>query len=89
MSKVQKITPFLWFDHETFRFSKILRLNRLIATGRKVSKDKYGLSWQIIPAVLPKMMSDPDAAKSGRVMNALMQMKKLDIATLQRAYKFA
>jgi len=49
-------------------------------------KDKYGLSWQIVPNAMIKMLTDPDAAKSGRVMQALMQMKKLDIAALQRAY---
>jgi predicted 3-demethylubiquinone-9 3-methyltransferase (glyoxalase superfamily) len=50
-------------------------------------KDKYGLSWQIVPSVIPKMMTDADAAKSDRVMAAVMKMKKLDIATLTRAYK--
>ena len=49
-------------------------------------KDKYGLSWQIVPAVLAEMMSDPERNKSDRVMTALMNMKKLDIAALQRAY---
>ena len=50
-------------------------------------KDKYGLSWQVVPAAIPKMMTDPDRAKSARVMNAFMKMKKLDIATLERAYE--
>jgi predicted 3-demethylubiquinone-9 3-methyltransferase (glyoxalase superfamily) len=50
-------------------------------------KDKYGLSWQIVPSALGKLMSDPDPAKSQRVMQALMQMKKIDIASLQRAYE--
>jgi predicted 3-demethylubiquinone-9 3-methyltransferase (glyoxalase superfamily) len=49
-------------------------------------KDKYGLSWQIVPAAIPKMMTDPDPARSARVMNAFMKMKKLDIATIERAY---
>lgn len=49
-------------------------------------KDKYGLSWQIVPSVLPRMLSDADGAKSERAMSALMQMKKFDIAALQRAY---
>lgn len=48
-------------------------------------KDKFGLSWQIVPGVLPELLSDPDPAKSGRVMQALMTMKKLDIAALKRA----
>ncbi|MBI4725515.1 MAG: VOC family protein [Rhodomicrobium sp.] len=49
-------------------------------------KDKYGVSWQIVPAALSGMIGDADAAKSGRVMNALLQMKKLDLASLKRAY---
>jgi predicted 3-demethylubiquinone-9 3-methyltransferase (glyoxalase superfamily) len=49
-------------------------------------KDKFGLSWQIIPSALPRLMSDPDSAKSGRVMQAMMQMTKIDVAKLQQAY---
>jgi len=48
-------------------------------------KDKFGLSWQIVPAMLPELMNDPDPARSQRVMGALLQMKKLDIAALKRA----
>lgn len=50
-------------------------------------KDKYGLSWQIVPSVLGEMMSDPDAAKSKRVCEAMMKMVKLDIAKLKQAYE--
>lgn len=49
-------------------------------------KDKYGLSWQIIPSVLGKMLQDKDAEKAKRVMNAMMQMGKIDINRLQQAY---
>ena len=49
-------------------------------------KDKFGLSWQIIPTVLSDMMQDKDANKTNRVMQAILQMKKLDIARLQEAY---
>jgi predicted 3-demethylubiquinone-9 3-methyltransferase (glyoxalase superfamily) len=49
-------------------------------------KDKYGLSWQIVPTVLGELMSDPDPEKSKRVMNAMLQMRKLDISGLKRAY---
>ncbi len=49
-------------------------------------KDQFGLSWQVVPSAIPKMMTDPDAAKSARVMNAFMKMKKLDLATIERAY---
>lgn len=48
-------------------------------------KDKFGLSWQVVPTVLPKLLSGPDKAKSGRVMQAMLQMKKLEIATLEAA----
>ena len=50
-------------------------------------KDKYGLSWQIVPTALGKMLSDPDPAKSGRVMHAMLQMSKLDLNALKRAYE--
>ncbi len=49
-------------------------------------KDKYGLSWQVTPAILIEMLQDKDAEKSKRVMEAMMQMSKIDIPTLQRAY---
>jgi predicted 3-demethylubiquinone-9 3-methyltransferase (glyoxalase superfamily) len=49
-------------------------------------RDKYGLSWQIIPSVLGKMLQDKDAEKSQRVMKAMMQMDKIDIKRLQQAY---
>jgi len=50
-------------------------------------KDKYGLSWQIVPAALFEMMSGPDKEKSGRAMQAMLQMKKLDLPALRRAYE--
>ena len=50
-------------------------------------KDKYGLSWQIVPTVLPEMLKDPDRAKANRVMASLLKMQKLDIAALERAYQ--
>jgi predicted 3-demethylubiquinone-9 3-methyltransferase (glyoxalase superfamily) len=49
-------------------------------------KDKYGLSWQIIPSVLGTLFGDKDRAKAGRAMQAMLQMKKLDIARLQLAF---
>jgi predicted 3-demethylubiquinone-9 3-methyltransferase (glyoxalase superfamily) len=49
-------------------------------------KDKFGLSWQIIPNSLGRMLSDSDAGKSKRTMNAMLQMDKLDLARLQQAY---
>jgi len=49
-------------------------------------KDKYGLSWQIVPNVLVKLLRDKDAEKAARVMNAMLQMKKIDIKGLQQAY---
>jgi len=49
-------------------------------------QDKYGISWQIVPAVLGELMSDPDPEKSARVMRAMLKMTKLDIRALERAY---
>jgi predicted 3-demethylubiquinone-9 3-methyltransferase (glyoxalase superfamily) len=48
-------------------------------------KDKFGLSWQVVPSALPQMMSDADAAKTDRVMNAVLRMKKFDLAALRQA----
>lgn len=50
-------------------------------------KDKYGVSWQVVPVILTEMLSDEDPLKSQRVMAAMMQMMKLDIKTLKDAYK--
>jgi predicted 3-demethylubiquinone-9 3-methyltransferase (glyoxalase superfamily) len=50
-------------------------------------KDKYGLSWQIVPPVLIEMLADPDTEKAKRVMHAMMQMKKIEIAGLKQAYE--
>jgi predicted 3-demethylubiquinone-9 3-methyltransferase (glyoxalase superfamily) len=49
-------------------------------------KDKFGLSWQIVPKVLGEMMQDSDSEKAGNVMKAMMQMDKIDINTLKQAY---
>jgi predicted 3-demethylubiquinone-9 3-methyltransferase (glyoxalase superfamily) len=48
-------------------------------------KDKFGLSWQIIPSALPKLLSDPDEGRAMRAMQAMLQMKKIDVAALQKA----
>jgi predicted 3-demethylubiquinone-9 3-methyltransferase (glyoxalase superfamily) len=49
-------------------------------------KDKYGVSWQVVPTVLPTMLADVDPKKSQRVTKAFLQMKKFDIGELERAY---
>lgn len=159
---MQKITPFLWFDHQAeeaatfyvsiFKNSKIETVARYDEAGSKASgrpsgtamtvafnldgqeftalnggpyfkfteaisfvvscenqlevdhfwnklseggeesqcgwlKDKFGVSWQIVPTAMGKMMSDSDASKSNRVMQAMLKMKKIDIATLKQAYE--
>jgi predicted 3-demethylubiquinone-9 3-methyltransferase (glyoxalase superfamily) len=48
-------------------------------------KDRFGLSWQIVPTALPRLLSDPDRAKANRAMQAMMGMKKIEIAELERA----
>jgi predicted 3-demethylubiquinone-9 3-methyltransferase (glyoxalase superfamily) len=50
-------------------------------------KDKYGLSWQVVPTALVELLGDPDREKSGRAMEAMLKMKKLDIAELERAFE--
>jgi predicted 3-demethylubiquinone-9 3-methyltransferase (glyoxalase superfamily) len=49
-------------------------------------KDEFGLSWQVVPTILSELIADPDPAKSGRAMQAMLKMKKLDIAELKRAH---
>lgn len=49
-------------------------------------KDKFGLSWQVVPAILPKLLQDEDHERANRVMQAMLQMSKIDIAKLERAY---
>ena len=63
---------------------------KLSAGGAEVEcgwlKDKFGLSWQIVPTALPALLSDPDPEKSQRVMKAVLTMKKLDLRALQEAH---
>jgi predicted 3-demethylubiquinone-9 3-methyltransferase (glyoxalase superfamily) len=66
--------------------------NELTADGGKESqcgwlKDRFGLSWQIVPPVLGELLADKDAEKSKRVMKAMLQMKKIDIQALKQAYE--
>jgi predicted 3-demethylubiquinone-9 3-methyltransferase (glyoxalase superfamily) len=65
--------------------------NKLTAGGGQESmcgwlKDKFGLSWQVTPTILGELMADKDAKKAQRVMQAMLQMKKIDISALKRAH---
>ena len=65
--------------------------SKLLAGGGKEKQcgwlaDRFGLSWQIIPTAMMKLMGDKDQAKAGRVVQAMLKMKKIEIAGLQRAY---
>jgi predicted 3-demethylubiquinone-9 3-methyltransferase (glyoxalase superfamily) len=144
---MQKITTFLWFDHQAeeaanfyvslfknskvsnvtpmivnfeldgqefialnggpeFKFTEAISLfvncktqdevdelwEKLISDGGEESmcgwlKDKYGLSWQIIPTALGEMMNDKDPVKAKRVMDAMLQMRKIDTKALKQAYE--
>jgi predicted 3-demethylubiquinone-9 3-methyltransferase (glyoxalase superfamily) len=63
---------------------------KLLAGGGKETQcgwleDRFGLSWQVIPSILPRLLGDQDRARAGRAMNAMLKMKKIDIAELERA----
>jgi len=64
--------------------------NKLLEGGSPVQcgwiTDRYGVSWQVVPSIMSKLLADPDQAKAQRVMQAMMGMVKLDIAALQAAY---
>ncbi len=65
--------------------------NALIADGGEESmcgwcKDRFGLSWQIVPAALPRAISGPDKAGAARAMEAMLKMRKIDVAAVERAY---
>jgi predicted 3-demethylubiquinone-9 3-methyltransferase (glyoxalase superfamily) len=66
--------------------------NAFLANGGKEVQcgwltDRWGVSWQIVPRILPKLMNDPDRAKAARVMQAMMKMVKIDVAALEKAAK--
>jgi predicted 3-demethylubiquinone-9 3-methyltransferase (glyoxalase superfamily) len=86
-----KFTPALSLSVECATQEEVDRFwTRLTDGGKEVAcgwlEDKYGVSWQIVPTVLPAMLKDPDKARAARVFQAMVHMVKLDIAALQRAY---
>ena len=89
---VFKFTPAISFMVDCKTQEEVDRLWEKLSKGGEEGqcgwlKDKYGVSWQIVPTSLGKMMLDKDARKSERVMKALLQMKKLDIKGLKQAYE--
>ena len=86
-----KFTPAVSFIVNCKKQEEIDHFWRSLGEGGKegqcgwIDRDKFGASWQIVPAVLGELMSNPDKSKSERVMKALLAMKKLDIETLKRA----
>ncbi len=86
-----KFTPAVSFSVDCKSQQEVDRLWEKLSRGGEKGrcgwlKDKYGLSWQIVPSVLPRLLQDRNPKKSARVMAALMQMDKLDIKTLQKAH---
>jgi len=73
-------------DEIDFYWSKLARGGDTKAQQCGWLSDKYGVSWQVVPRLLPDLLTDPDLEKSGRAMRAMLQMKKLDIAVLKRAF---
>lgn len=87
-----KFTPAVSFFIEVETQAEIDNYwNKLLADGGRPDQcgwlqDKFGLSWQVIPKALPKLLSDPDPAKAKRALDAMLKMSKIDLAELQRAH---
>jgi predicted 3-demethylubiquinone-9 3-methyltransferase (glyoxalase superfamily) len=86
-----KFTPAISFFVSCKTQEEVDRYWEALSAGGEKSQcgwltDKFGLSWQIVPSVLGEMLSDKDAAKANRVMQAMLQMTKLDINGLKQAY---
>jgi predicted 3-demethylubiquinone-9 3-methyltransferase (glyoxalase superfamily) len=85
-------TPAISFMIDCADQAEVDRLwDRLSADGGSTQpcgwlRDRYGVSWQIVPSALPKLLGGPDRAGAQRAMQAMLQMRKLDIAALQKAY---
>jgi predicted 3-demethylubiquinone-9 3-methyltransferase (glyoxalase superfamily) len=87
-----KFTPAVSFFIEVDTQAEIDNYwNKLLADGGRPDQcgwlqDKFGLSWQVIPKALPKLLSDPDPAKAKRALDAMLKMTRIDLAELQRAH---
>ena len=87
-----KFTPAVSFFIEVETQAEIDNYwNKLLADGGRPDQcgwlqDKFGLSWQVIPKALPTLLSDPDPAKAKRALDAMLKMRKIDLAELQRAH---
>ena len=87
-----QFTPAISFFVDCYSQEEVDSLWEKLSAGGEKSrcgwlKDKYGLSWQIIPTELGKYLSSPDPIKSKRVMEAMLKMDKIDIAGLKKAYE--
>ena len=85
-------TPAISFQVDCADQAEVDRLWDGLSAGGAVERcgwlrDRYGVSWQIVPSVLPQLLGDPDPANAQRVMQAMLQMVKLDIAGLQAAHR--
>jgi predicted 3-demethylubiquinone-9 3-methyltransferase (glyoxalase superfamily) len=86
-----KFTPAISFYVDCKTQQEVDRLWEKLSKGGEKQrcgwlKDKFGVSWQIIPSALGEMLQDKDAEKAERVMDAMLQMRKIDVKTLKRAY---
>jgi len=89
---VYKLTPAISLFVNCETQAEVDELWEKLSAGGEKSRcgwltDKYGLSWQIIPTILGKLMGDPDRKKAGQVMKAMLQMDKIDIKRLEEAYR--
>jgi predicted 3-demethylubiquinone-9 3-methyltransferase (glyoxalase superfamily) len=84
-------TPAISFQVDCADQAEVDRLWDTLSAGGAIERcgwlrDRYGVSWQIVPRVLPELLGDPDPARAQRVMQAMLQMIKLDIAGLEAAH---
>ncbi len=86
-----KFTPAISFYVDCQTQAEVDELWQKLSEGGSIQQcgwlqDKFGVSWQIVPSILTRLLQDKDPEKARRVMHAMLQMQKIDIAELQRAY---
>ena len=80
---MRKVTPWLWFDTQSEEAATFY--TSVFANSHITGVYRFGVSWQIVPTRLHELLTDPDPRRAERAMRAMFEMKKIDIAALERA----